>query len=353
MTLDNLTNFEPNEWHLPDAGEELLDGELLTSLKDALTAGEFKDITSVLIARNNKLVFESYFDEEGISKLRNTRSATKTITSILIGLAIQNEHLKNVQQTVSEILGDDLKMANLDPRKGQITLEDLLTMSSLLECDDWNQFSQGNEERMYLLENWPQFALDLPVRGFAPWNPKPEELKYGRSFSYCTAGVVLLGKLLETSLKRPIQDFAQESLFSPLGIHNVEWQFTPLGMVMTGGGLGLRSRDLLKFAQLYLDRGIWQGKQVVNENWVTESLKPRTEIDEHTEYGYLWWLGNNIVNEKKYPSFYLAGMGGNRIAFYPDLNLAVTITAENFGVRNAHDLTDRILNEFILPAAGA
>ncbi|MEO6512631.1 MAG: serine hydrolase, partial [Nocardioides sp.] len=237
--------------------------------------------------------------------------------------------------------------ATPDPRKDKISVEDFLTMSSLLECDDSNSFSRGNEERMYLVEDWTRFTLDLPIRGFPDWTTRPEDSPHGRSFSYCTAGVVTLAPLLDRATGEELSAFAERHLFAPLGIVEPGWQRTPTGHVMTGGGLGLRSRDLLALGRLYADRGRCGDVQVVSEDWVERSTRPHAEVDERTEYGYLWWLRDVRAAGGSHRSHSMAGAGGSRVLVVPDLALVVVVTAATFGDRDAHTYTDALVDQVL------
>jgi CubicO group peptidase (beta-lactamase class C family) len=315
-------------------------------MDSAIRAGDFKNITSVLVSQRGKLIHEAYYDTAGPDALRNTRSATKTIAGMLIGIAIDRGLLSGVNAPVFPFFPDKKPIQNPDPRKLKITVEDFLTMSSLLECDDENQFSRGNEERMYVIEDWIKFTLDLPIKGFAPWATKPKDSPFGRSFSYCTAGVSTLGGVVERATKRPVPEFAAANLFTPLGITKAEWQFSPLGIAQTGGGLGLASRDLLKLGQLYANGGEWNGKRIVSESWVKTSTTAHVRVDDDTEYGYLWWLKAFAQTR----AFYMSGNGGNKVAVLPERGLVVVITTTNYNTRGAHQLTDKLLTDHILPA---
>lgn len=330
-----------------DAG---LSGERLLEMDRAVQAGDFQAITSILVARGGKVAHERYFDSAGADGLRNTRSATKTVTGMLVGAAIERHLIPSVETHVLDYFPDKLPLAYPDPRKSEITIEDFLTMSSILECDDNNPMSQGNEERMYLVEDWAKFTLDLPIRGFPSWTTKPKDSPYGRSWSYCTAGITTLGVILERATGRPIPEFAEEVLFGPLAIAPVQWQFQPVGTAMTGGGLCLRSRDLLKLALLYLNGGKWGPQRILSADWVERSVRPRVHAQEDVDYGYLWWLPSYRFRNRKTRAYMMSGNGGNKVLVFPEFDLAVVVTSTNYRVPDAHSLTDRLVTEHVLAA---
>ena len=277
----------------------------------------YGEITSVVVSRGGEVVTEEYLEGDADS-LRNTRSVTKTVAGVLLGIAIERGLVPGVDALLSDLLGEPAP---------PVTLRDLLTMSSCLECNDWDDASPGNEELMYPQEDWLAFFQSLPPRT-------------GSTFSYCTAGVVALGIGLERALGEPLSEFAQRELFNPLGIERAEWQTTPRGQTSTAGGLLLASRSLLKLGELYLHAG----GELVPRAWVAESLTPHARIDAEIEYGYLWWL-RSYAGER---CFYMTGTGGNRVHVFPDWDLVAVITTTNFGRRDAHALSDRLLVDEIL-----
>ncbi|MET0338107.1 MAG: serine hydrolase, partial [Caulobacter sp.] len=179
----------------------------------------------------------------------------------------------------------------------------------------------------------------------------PEASPYGRSFSYCTAGVVTLGAVVQKATGRPLQVFAQDVLFGPLGIEGERWPVSPTGVAMSGGGLGLRSRDLLALGQLLLDDGRRDDRQVLPQAWVRSMTSPHVNVSAtRGDYGYLVWLPTFKTAGGSHPAWMMSGSGGNRVMVFPDLEAVVIVTTENFGVRNPHGITDQLLTEHVLPA---
>ncbi len=320
--------------------------DTFSPVTERVESGDVGSVTSVLVMQHGNILFEEYFDDGGAQALRNTRSATKTITAMLAGIAIEQGHIPSVEARVLDYF-PGTSPANPDPRKDAMTVQDLLTMSGPLECDDSNPWSRGNEERMYTIEDWPAFFLDLPPRGFAAWANGPESSPYGRAFQYCTAGVSTLGAVIEQANGQPLESFAQTYLFAPLGITNVQWQFSPLGLAQGGGGLALRTRDMGTIGQLLIDNEAG----TLPQGWAAQMMQERVAVPDRDNigYGYLMWLHRLTHDGIPYQAAMMSGNGGNKVIIVPALDAVAVITATNFGNGQAHGWSENIFEELILP----
>jgi CubicO group peptidase (beta-lactamase class C family) len=244
-----------------------------------------------------------------------------------------------VDAPLLSFFGDLAPFAHDGAIKRGVTLEDLLTMSSALDCDDGDPASPGNEELMYETPDWLRFALDLPMRPPADRG----------TWRYCTAGVTALAGVLERATGQPVEEFAQRHLFAPMGIEDVAWFRSPTGLVQTGGGLEVRSRDLLALGQLTLDEGIRGDRRILESDWVRASLEPHRRVDDATDYGYLWWLRTLPLGPGMTPAALMQGNGGNKVAALPELDAVAVITSTNYNTPGMHAWTDRILVDHLLP----
>ncbi|GAB4201713.1 MAG: serine hydrolase domain-containing protein [Wenzhouxiangellaceae bacterium] len=341
---------DQGRWPVADAGDKGWQVDHFDQLSSAVEAQDLKQITSVLVAHHGHLIYEAYFNGGGPDQLNDMRSATKSVTSLLLGAAIADNKISGVDAQVYSFFPDKQPVANPDPRKNAITLEDLLTMSSVWECNDNNSFSRGNEERMYIIEDWVQFALDLPVKGYPHWETEPHEDPYGRGFSYCTAGSFILGAVVEKVTGQSMADYARKVLHQPLGIDQVQWFHSPLGVTMGGGGTRYRSRDYLRIGEMVRNRGRHGDRQLLPAEWIEQSLTPRAQVREGAEYGYQWWRMQFPHGDDQLWFWAAAGNGGNYLLINQELGLVALITSQAYNTPYGHPQSQRIMREFILPA---
>jgi CubicO group peptidase (beta-lactamase class C family) len=333
------------EWQQTSAQSMGADAATLARLAGAVEAGQFPKTTSVLVVYRGRLIYEHYFGEGGRDFLNNTRSATKSITSLGIGVAIADHMISAVTAPAFGYLGDRAPFKNNTTLKQDITIADLLTMSSALDCDDDVDASPGNEDRMHEQQHWTRWVVDLPAKGI-----------YSRDanglgpFSYCTAGAFLLGQIIERATHSPVDQYIEVKLLEPLGIEKWNWQRSPSGEVMTGGGLELRSRDLVKFAWMLVDNGRWRGREIVPAAWVKAAMTAYRRANSEQDYGYLFWQRRYATSCGTTQGWYMAGNGGNAIVTLKELHAAVVVTRENYNTHGMHQQTVDLLERFVLPA---
>ncbi len=319
--------------------------ETLSALNEGVVNSSFPDTTSVLVLKDGKLVFERYFGDGGPEVLNDTRSAMKSVTALAVGAALADGTLRSIDEPAFARLKNLAPVAHDAPHKQQITLADFLTMSSSLDCNDWDETSPGNEENMYPLDNWSRWAVDIPLKaGY-------QRDSSGRGpFSYCTAGVFLIGQILQRATGEPVDEYIARTLLDPLGIAKREWSRSPSGEVMTGGGLRLRSRDLAKLGLLVASGGHWREQQLISAEWMSDVLKIHRTVDAEQGYGYLFWQREYSSPCGRLTGWYMSGNGGNVVLYVPAKALVAVVTRRHYNQPGMHQQTVSLLQDHVLAA---
>jgi CubicO group peptidase (beta-lactamase class C family) len=332
--------IQPNsDWEVSNFA---FDKKKIKKLNAAIASYNLKEITSIVVVYDKKLLLEEYFNESNRNTLHDTRSAGKSFASTLAGIAINDGYLKNENQTLDQFY--DLKsFANYNSKKDNVKIKDLLTMSSAFEGSDQNSDSPGNEENMYPSDNWVKFTLDLPM---------DKSKTNGGQWDYFTAGVVLLGDIIHKSVPGGLEKYADEKLFKPLNITHYQWQYTPQKVANTAGSLQMTSLDYAKYAQLYQNNGLWKDKQILTADWIQKTLTHQIQIPERQNefYGYLFWNKTFAFKNTPYETYYCAGNGGNEFMIFKNIPLVVIITSKAYNKPYGHAQADTIVQDYILPA---
>jgi CubicO group peptidase (beta-lactamase class C family) len=318
--------------HLKNTG---LDTALLNEMMQKILDGTYPNIHSVLIIKDGKLVFEEYFYEYNKNKLHELRSATKSFISALTGIAIEKGYIKSVNEKVLPYF-PEYTFKNISDAKKKITIENLLTNQSGLDCDIYNPKAVGNESIMAHENDWIQYSLDLPMKDTP-----------GGIGQYCSSNPLILGRIIEKATKMTIPEFATQTLFKGLGINNFEWNFKPdKSSAETFCEINLRPRDMAKFGLLYLNNGLFNGKQIIPKDWVQRSFEKHSVVA-GLDYGYLWWTRYLDANGVRYYGKLAQGNGGQKIYIFKELNLVTVITAGQYNMQSS---SNEIIAKYILPS---
>ncbi|MDP5169849.1 MAG: beta-lactamase family protein, partial [Bacteroidia bacterium] len=337
--LTAIQQIEPTDkWTLSDAAYDTV---LIQALNKKIAQNYFKSITSIVVLKDGKLLIEEYFNGADRASLHDTRSVGKTLASTLMGMAIGDQYILDERRTLSDFYKVDA-YDHYSVEKGNVSLKSLLTMSSGIKGSDIDPDSPGNEENMYPTKDWVKFALDLPM--------DPEK-QSGQDWEYFSAGAVLLGDILNKTVPSGLETYAEEKLFQPLGITDYTWQFTPTHVPNTAGGFQMNSLDNARYIQLYMNDGVYQGKQIVPKSWVDASMTKHVSIPdrENEFYGYLLWNKSFMVEDKPIEAFYASGNGGNKLMICKDLGIVIVLTSTAYGQPYMHIQAEEIIQDYVLP----
>ena len=331
---DTLSSKYQSEY--PLAEEEGLNGKALEWLVEDITDGDYGEVRSLVIMRNDRIVLEEYFRGFEQNDLQSLYSITKSVLSALIGIALDQGYINSLDKPMLDYFGEHEAIQNLDIWKESITIRHLLSMSAGL---DWNELAVPYSDSSNIFNLWDQaedqirFVLDRPVVN-----------QPGTLVNYNSGLSQLLSVILTKETGQSASDFAAANLFNHLGI--TEWSWSALNDSISNGGWGLRLRpvDLVKFGQLYLQQGYWSAMQVVPEDWVNTSTDSLGIMSIWTNYGYQWWRYSNRMVEagwlERTGIYFGSGYGGQYLWVIPDYNMIALVTAANGD--------DYLLNEVML-----
>ena len=306
-----------------------MDSELMAQMLEAVSANE-TSIHSILVIRNGYLVTEAYFHPYTRDTKMHIQSVTKSVIGMLVGRAVDNGYIKNDDVKLADFYRLDL-FENPSQQKDAIQLKHLLSMSSGLDCQEFS----GSGPQMEQTDGWVRFMLDRPMVA----GP-------GETFGYCNGNAHLLSAILEKATGMSAREFANQELFKYLGISSVaesDWWGDPQKITTGGYGLHIRPVDMAKLAFLYLHKGQWEDRQLIDSQWVEDSTTEQVQKEDGSGYGYLWTV---------YPEaghYAALGLGGQQIHVYPSKNLIVIVTASLESYAEAPEI-EQMLTEFILPA---
>jgi len=338
-------------WQCADLTAVGLEKSRITRLIEQIRIGKHDDIHSFLIVRHNRLVLEEYFAAGGKKhgpfvtgifrdKVHHLASTTKSVTSTLVGIAIDQGFIKRVEEPIYRYLPAYSSLFTED--KKRIRICDMLTMTPGFE---WRQFGVSDADndgmRMWSTDDVIEFVLQRPL-----------EAEPGKKFNYTNGVPTVTGEIIKNAVGMEVAAFAEKYLFQPLRISRYVWTSYPDGSVETDGGLALRSRDLAKIGQLFLNKGIWDGQRVVSEEWIRESTKERLEFGKlfsRWGYGYHWMQKAARVGNREVRSYFVPGDGNQILAVFPELGMVVVFTAGNYGRDPKPDYYS-LFEKFILPA---
>lgn len=295
----------------------------IAELVEEIRGGGFGDVKSFLLAQDDSAVREYYFGGSDRGTAAPIYSVTKSITSLLAGLAIADGAIASVDAPLTTVLGSRADVLRADPLREQLTVRDVLTMRGGIT---WNEFSApydtpGNPvTQMLMSPDWIDYVLEQPMATVP-----------GTQFAYNSGLTVVLGEAVHQAVGLDLEAYALRRLFGPLGIPSSGWHRGPGGVVNAGGGLSLRPVDLLTIGLLVRDRGRARSGQVIPASWIAESLSAATPASLGAAYGYQWWLlGPSGVWDPARPVYAAIGWGGQLILIFPDKGAVAVVTAANF-----------------------
>ena len=330
-------------WDTASLIEANVDSAKIVKLIKNILAGKYPNTHSVLLVKNGKLILEEYFYGYNRDDLHDLASATKSITSILVGISVDQDMIKNVDQNVYQLF-PDYQRTEWISKKYEITLRHLLSMTSGIEWDENRSIKDSRHDYFAMRRggDWIRYIFNKEL--VAP---------PGQTFNYNGGLSALLGEIIRRTSGLNAKEFSKKYLFDPLGISHYRWLIYNDGSINTGGGLLLKPRDMAKIGQMMLNNGKYNGKQILSEEWITESTK--NYIVPYSQslgsgYGYQWWMGETSINGQTIKVYFAIGLGGQFIFVVPRMKITAIFTSQLYDNPDGQFHPQVMMTEYIIPA---
>jgi len=310
-------DYWPTEgWRSSTPQEHGMNNETLYDMVRLIDAQDYP-VLSIVIVKDGYIVFEQYLSEYLTAQYHHLlHSVTKSFAGTLIGIALQQGLLSGVNETVLSFF-PEYEIANPDPRKDRMTIEDLLTMTPGLDWDEWSTPYVDPDTNtlmgMMYSSDAVKFVLDRPMAS-----------EPGTTWTYCGGASVLLGAIIQQVSNSSTLEFAHEYLFDPLGIDYGTWYLLPGGWYNTQGGLKLTTLDTARLGFLYLNNGTWDGTQILPADFIARATSPidiQNALGEPFGYGWHWWIRSDLG------VYFAYGRYGQKIMVSPEHDLVVAFNA--------------------------
>lgn len=317
----------------------------LQALKEAIADRTYPNIDGVIVEHCDARIVEEYFNGFDKESRHDMRSSFKSVTSLLTGIAV-DKGLMTIHDPLSQYFPE---LAGSD--KGKITIQNLLEMRSGFNCEEFYDIGPYCEGAMTNTDDWVAYCLNVKTKHQA-----------GLNWSYNSNDPMVMGEVIARASDMSVMDFAKENLFGPLGIMDYEWTLSPKGRGMTAGSFYIRPMDMLKLTRLVYNKGKWNGRQVVSEEWIAQSTNCEIPIDfsftrysrmpnaqyQSARYGFYWYRERITYQEIDTEVLFASGNGGNYMMILPDYQTKVVFTGSNYGNWRGK-LPFEILLKYIIP----
>ena len=353
LDLRGQDGWPLRDWPVATPQSESMNADSLRAFDEDIVRGKYGYVDKVVITRHGKLLFEKSYAHDydkiyndsaqrksGLNQhdpsgqynyynpwwhpyyrsgeLHSLQSVSKTITSIVIGVAVTRKEFPDLSTPVLSFF-DTNQVKAIDDRKRKMNIRHLLTMTAGFDWDEGFHYSDPRNDctRMEGSFDWIQYVID-----------KPMAIEPGQSFKYNSGATQLLSYIFRKATGKDLEEYAAQHLFSPLGISRYYWKRTPTGLPDAEGGFYLEEKDLAKIYYLFLKDGNWNGKQLVNREWVRESVSPAIKVRPGVLYGYKWWLYAYDDDQSEY-AWAGSGFGGQWPIVIPEYGIVAVFTGWN------------------------